>query len=100
MRLLRLPLRLPVTMRGCRCRVASRPRVVLSLPCLTTDETVNARIVVANQQLRHLSLTSGFCLISNDNICITDLINTVHLNAAGTARLYANFLNFLRADAS
>ena len=82
-----------------RKRFSAR-KVVLSLPCLTTDGAVNARVAVANQLLRDLSLTSGFGLISNDNIRITDLADTVHLNAAGTARLYANFLNYLRVGAS
>ena len=75
-------------------------RVVLSLSCLTTDETINARVAVANQQMRDLSLAGGFGLVSNDNIRVTDLSDTVHLNAAGTARLYANYLNYLRGSAS
>ena len=50
---------------------------------------------MANCLLRELSLTSGFELVSNDNIGLADLSDMVHLNAAGTARLYGNFLNFL-----
>ena len=75
-------------------------RVVLSLPCLTSDSDVNARVAIANQQLRDLSFARGFGLISNDNIRITDLTDVVHLNAAGTARLYNNVLNYLRAVAT
>ena len=75
-------------------------QVVLSLPCLTSDSDVNARVAVANQQLRDLSLARGFGLISNDNIRITDLTDVVHLNAVGTARLYHNVLSYLRAVAT
>ena len=75
-------------------------RVIVSLPCLTSDTDLNARVAVANQKLRELSRARGFGLISNDNVRITDLTDKVHLNAAGTARVYSNILNFLRADAA
>ena len=73
-------------------------RVALSLPCVTSDDAINVRIAIVAQQLRDLALASGFGLVSNDNIRITDLSDTVHLNAAGVARLYGNILGFLRAD--
>ena len=86
--------------RGALVHLFPDSRVVFSLLCLTSDPAVNSRVAVANQLLRDLSLAGDFSLVSNDNIRISDLTDTVHLNAAGTARLYRNFLNFLRADAA
>ena len=86
-----------------RLTLASRfaaSRIVVSLPCLTSDPAVNARIAVADRQLRAMASAAGFGLISNDNIRISDLTDVVHLNAAGTARLYNNILNCLRANAT
>ena len=54
-------------------------RIVFSLLCLTSDPAVNSRVAVANQLLRDLSLTGDFSLISNDNIRISDLTDTIHL---------------------
>ena len=75
-------------------------RVIVSLLCLTSDGAVNSRVALANQCLRDLALAQGWGVISNDNIRVTDLTDTVHLNAAGTARFYGNMLNFLRDDAA
>ena len=86
-----------------RLTLASRfaaSRIVISLLCLTSDLAVNARIAVANRQLRDMAFAAGFGLISNDNLRISDLTDVVHLNAAGTARLYNNILSYLRADAT
>ena len=75
-------------------------KVVLSLACVTALAPVNARVVIANRLLRESAASGGFGLISNDNIRFTDLSDNVHLNAAGTARIFNNLLNYLRADAS
>ena len=42
-------------------------RIVISLPCLTSDPAVNARIAVANRQLRDMALAAGFGLVLKDN---------------------------------
>ena len=75
-------------------------RVAFSLACVTASAPVNARVVVVNRMLRETAASRGFGLLSNDNIRFADLNDTVHLNAAGTARLYNNILNFLRDDAA
>ena len=86
--------------RGALAHLFPDSRIVFSLLCLTSDPVINSRVAVANRLLRDLSLAGDLGLISNDNIRISDLTDTVHLNAAGTARLYGNILNFLRADAA
>ena len=86
-----------------RLTLASRfaaSRIVVSLPCLTSDPAVKARIAVADRQLRAMASAAGFGLISNDNVRISDLTDVVHLSAAGTARLYNDVLNYLCADAA
>ena len=75
-------------------------RIVLSLACVTALTAVNSRVAIANRLLRETAVSGGFGLISNDNIQFADLCDNVHLNAAGTARIYSNILNYLRADAS
>ena len=77
----------------------SDARVVVSLACLSASEPVNVKVAVVNRLLREFALAQGFCLISNDNIRITDLTDVVHLNAAGTARIYGSFFNCLCVDA-
>ena len=65
--------------------------IVFFLPCLTTDGAVNARVAVANQQLRDLSLTSGFGLISNDNN--RDLMGYPSISLSITVVLCKIFVN-------
>ena len=73
-------------------------RLALSLACLSASQALNPAIAVVNRVLRDLSLACDFTVISNDNVRFTDLMDVVHLNAAGTARVHGNILNFLRVD--
>ena len=75
-------------------------RIAFSLACVSALSSLNAKIVIANKLLREVSASCGFGLISNDNLRFADLSDTVHLNAAGAARLYGNIINFLRDDAA
>ena len=56
------------------------------------------RVGQANAQLREVALTEGWGIISNDNIRITELADDVHLNAAGTAKLYRNILMSVKSS--
>ena len=71
-------------------------RVFISTVCLTKSDELNLRVATANHALRALANSRGWSLISNDNIRTTDLRDTVHLNAAGTARVFRNILISLR----
>ena len=70
----------------------SGAKVAISTVCLTRSDEINLRVAAANVCLRDMARSGSFALISNDNIRVTDLTDTVHLNAAGTARLYSNIL--------
>ena len=72
-------------------------KVLVSTVCLTKSDDLNLRVAVANQALRVLVAKRGWSLVSNDNIRTSDLRDTVHLNAAGTARLFRNILISLRS---
>ena len=52
----------------------------------------------ANAQLRKVALVEGWGIISNDNIRITELSDDVHLNTAGTAKLYHNILMSIKSS--
>ena len=70
----------------------SGAKVAVSTVCLTRSGEINLRVAAANERLRGLARSGSFALILNDNIRVTDLTDTVHLNAAGTARLFNNIL--------
>ena len=72
-------------------------KVVVSTVCQTKADDLNLRVASANRLLRGLARSQGWALVSNDNIHFADLHDVVHLNAAGTARLYRNLLNGLRS---
>ena len=72
-------------------------RVLISTVCQTKSDELNMRVAYANQALRSMALAKGWSLVSNDNVHFADLHDTVHLNAAGTARLYRNILISLRS---
>ena len=52
---------------------------------------------MVNKSLRVLAQRAPFELISNDNIMFGDLSDDVHLSGAGTARLFQNYVNALKA---
>ena len=72
-------------------------RVVCSTICQTKSSIINQRVAVANSLLREFAGLGHWSLISNDNIRFSDLHDTVHLNASGTARIFCNILHTLRA---
>ena len=74
--------------------------VAISTICLTKSGEINLRVAAANECLRGVARSGPYALISNDNIRVTDLTDTVHLNAAGTARLYNNILQCLESFVS
>ena len=71
--------------------------VLLSTVCPTKVADVNIRVGEANVLLRELALVQGWGVVSNDNIRSSDLLDNVHLNAGGIAKLHRNFLSSLRA---
>ena len=71
-------------------------RIVISTVCLTKSDELNLRVGVANNALRALAASRKWSLSSNDNIRPADLRDTVHLNAAGTARVFRNILLSLK----
>ena len=72
-------------------------KVVLSTLCLTRSGDINVRVAAANKMLRELAREGGWFLVSNDNVHTFDLIDNVHLNAAGTAKLHRNILMSLKS---
>ena len=72
-------------------------RVFVSTACVSRSVELNGRVLVVNQMLRELASSASWTVVSNDNISTSDLIDDVHLNAAGTARLFSNIVNALRA---
>ena len=72
-------------------------KVLFSTICQNKSDELNMRVACANQALRSMALAKGWLLVSNDNVHFADLHDTVHLNAAGTARLYRNILISLRS---
>ena len=65
--------------------------------CVSRSAVLNARILIANRALRELAAANAWSIISNDNVRTSDLIDDVHLNAAGTARFFQNFVNAVNA---
>ena len=72
-------------------------KVVISTVCQTKSAELNLRVAAANRLLRDLTRSQGWTLVSNDNIHYADLFDEVHLNGAGTARLYRNLLSGLKS---
>ena len=70
---------------------------LLSTACVTRDDSINKRVCFANKTLRELALQHGWAVVSNDNIGVRDLSDTVHLNASGAARLHRNIFHALKA---
>ena len=79
--------RLPATALGTLKARFSGAKVAISTICLTRSAELNLRMAATNERLRGLAWSGSSSLVSNNNIQITDLTDTVHLNAAGTARL-------------
>ena len=75
-------------------------RIAFSLACLSSSEPLNLKIAAVNSIVRDVSQAHGLAVISNDNIQFSDLTDTVHLNAVGTARLQRNVLDYLRVAAA
>ena len=71
--------------------------VVLSTACQSRSSVINTKIANANQSLRELAQSRHWGLISNDNVRFFDLLDDVHLNAAGVAKLHRNILMFLKS---
>ena len=72
-------------------------RVVISTMCQTKSADMNLRVAAGNQMLREAALARGWSLMSNDNIQYDDLVDTVHLNASGTAKIFRNIVNTLKS---
>ena len=72
-------------------------KVLVSTICLTKSDAVNLRVASANRILRDQARANGWPVVSNDNVRFSDLSDTVHLNAAGTARVFRNLLLGLRS---
>ena len=78
---------LPVCLPGCR--------VFVSTACVSRSAELNGRVLVVNRTLREFAAAASWTVVSNDNIHTSDLSDDVHLNAAGTARLFQNIVNAL-----
>ena len=72
-------------------------RILISTACVSRSQSLNKRILGVNKSLRVLSQNASFELVSNDNIMFGDLSDDVHLNGSGTARLFQNYVNALKA---
>ena len=75
-------------------------RLLVSSACQSRSSRINARVASVNHSFREGALAGAWSIVSNDNIHFHDLSDDVHLNAAGTARLYRNFCNALKAAAA
>ena len=73
-------------------------RLLVSTACQSRSAAINVRVAVVNRAFREGALGGFWTVISNDNIRIHDLSDDVHLNASGTARLFRNFSNALKAS--
>ena len=71
--------------------------VLLSTACQSRSAEMNIKIGYANQVFRDTAQARRWGLISNDNVHTFDLIDNVHLNAAGTAKLHRNILMSLKS---
>ena len=80
------------SLRSCVSASHKGRSILISTACQTRLTDINARVGVANGLLRETALVEGWGVISNDNIRVADLSDNVHLNAAGTAKLYRNIL--------
>ena len=85
-------------LRSCISSIHGGRSILLSTVCQTRLTDLNMRVGQANAQLREVALTEGWGIISNDNIRITELADDVHLNAAGTAKLYRNILMSVKSS--
>lgn len=72
-------------------------RVVCSTVCQSKSSVLNLRVAIANTILREHAGLGHWGLVSNDNIRFADLRDDVHLNAAGTARIFCNILQAFRS---
>ena len=72
-------------------------RVLVSTACVSRSVELNSRVLVVNRLLRDLASSAAWTVVSNDNIRPADLVDDVHLNAAGTARLFSNIVKALSA---
>ena len=71
--------------------------VFCSSVCQTQSSDLNVKVRQANTMLRSFSTENGWRYISHDNIRFGDLSDTVHLNAAGVAKLYRHIISALRS---
>ena len=72
-------------------------RILCSTLCVTRSPDLNSRVMLANTVLRGIAASSGWVVVSNDNIRVADLSDQVHLNASGTARLARNYVNAFKS---
>ena len=82
------------------CGVSPVCSVLISLACVSRSPSLNKRVLSVNKLLRQLASRAHFAVVSNDNIMHGDLSDDVHLNGAGAARLFQNFLSALKAVSS
>ena len=73
--------------------------LLVSTVCQSRCDDINTRVAPLNRVFREGALRGDWALVSNDNIRFHDLSDDVHLNAAGTARLFRNFCVALKAAA-
>ena len=71
--------------------------VFCSSVCQTRSTDLNDKVRQANTMLRSFSTENDWRYISHDNIRFSDLSDTVHLNAAGVAKLYRHITSALRS---
>ena len=81
---------------GASAAFAGRTLVVSSV-CQSRQSALNVRVCLANKLLRGVAAAQGWGLISNDNIRFFDLVDDVHLNASGVAKLHRNIILHLKS---
>lgn len=74
-------------------------KVAISMACMTKSDKVNLSVANVNKQLRLLARGGCFFLLSNNNVRFSNLSDTVHLNAAGTANFFHNVLKGIESAA-
>ena len=71
--------------------------IVISSVCQSRKSALNVNVSVANKSLRGLAEAHGWKFISNDNVRYFDLVDDVHLNASGIAKLHRNIILRLKS---
>ena len=72
-------------------------KVLLSSVCQSRRSDLNVRVGIANKALRGVASARRWGLVSNDNVRFFDLLDDVHLNAGGVAKLHRNLILALKS---